>query len=134
MSDNVYRPGVQHPEEWRADLNPDAIDGPNFGEPGEHPEKDLLRAYDVKEIQRALRDMNDDELKALLVLPEGAWLKQGSTYVDLHDPQRREFTAQGNMVAGPDNWYVPKSETDYVLWNRLLGVTDPSRLDQPGGR
>jgi len=65
MSDNVYRPGVQHPEEWRADLNPDAIDGPNFGAPGEHPEKDLLRAYDVKEIQPALRDMNDDDLRSM---------------------------------------------------------------------
>ena len=134
MADNVYRPGVQHPDEWRADLNPDALAGPNFGEPGEHPEKELLRAYDVTEIQRTLREMGDDDLKAILVVPEGAWLRQGSTYLDLHDPGRREFTAEGNMVAGPQNWYVPKSETDYVLWNRLSGVTDPARLDEAGGR
>jgi hypothetical protein len=32
------------------------------------------------------------------------------------------------MEVGPDNWYVPKSEVDYQLWNRLIGVTSPERL------
>ncbi len=37
------------------------------------------------------------------------------------------------MEAGPENLCVPKSEVDYVLRNRLTGVTDPERLDQKGG-
>jgi hypothetical protein len=32
------------------------------------------------------------------------------------------------MEAGPENWYVPKSEIDYQLWNLLIGVDNPERL------
>jgi len=32
------------------------------------------------------------------------------------------------MEAGPNNWYVAKSETDYQLWNRLIGITNAERL------
>jgi hypothetical protein len=90
----------------------------------------MLNAYDLKEAQRLLRDWSDDDLKGLPVMPEGSRLEQGATYVDLHDPDRREFTATGGMLAGPTNLYVPKSDVDYVLWNRLIGVDEPARLDQ----
>jgi len=30
----------------------------------------------------------------------------------------------GSMEAGSDNWYVPKTEVDYQLWNRLT-VAEP---------
>jgi len=26
-----------------------------------------------------------------------------------------------------DDWIVPKSEVDYQLWNKLVGVTNPAR-------
>ena len=61
-------------------------------------------------------------------MPRGSRLEQGATYVDLQDPQLREIKAMGNMEAGPNNWYVPKSEVDYQLWNRLIGITNPERL------
>ena len=130
MPDNKFRPGVQHPEEYRYDLNPDAVSGPNPGLPGAHPEKAALTAYDLKDVHRDLAELEDDELRSIPVLPEGSWLKQGATYVDLKDPGRHEFTATGDMVAGPANRFVPKSEIDYVLWNRLIGVKDPDRLDE----
>jgi hypothetical protein len=31
------------------------------------------------------------------------------------------------MIAGPQNYYVPKSRVDYEMWNRLRGVGDPIR-------
>jgi hypothetical protein len=34
------------------------------------------------------------------------------------------------MVAGPDNWYVPKDRVDYELWNRLIGVANRERLGE----
>jgi hypothetical protein len=37
-----------------------------------------------------------------------------------------EFTGMNNMTAGPDNWYVPKSQTDYEIWNRLCNNISPS--------
>ncbi|MBD2247419.1 hypothetical protein [Nostoc sp. FACHB-888] len=40
------------------------------------------------------------------------------------------LTAMGGMEAGSNNWYVPKTEVSYQLWNRLIGVQNPERLDQ----
>lgn len=123
-----YRPA--HPPEWQTDLNPHALAGQNYGAIGPHAEKVMVSANDLKEIHRLLPDWTDDELKQLTIMPEGSRLEQGATYVDLHDPARRECTATAEMVAGPANYYVPKSEVDYVLWNRLIGVENPARLDQ----
>ncbi|HZU81060.1 MAG TPA: hypothetical protein VE991_14165, partial [Acidimicrobiales bacterium] len=61
---------------------------------------------------------------------EGTHLDQGSTYLDLADPNAQPFTARGGMVAGPDSLIVPKDEVDYLLWNRLTGVSNPERLDE----
>jgi hypothetical protein len=66
------------------------------------------------------------------VLPEGCRLSQGATFLDLSDPQSRAFTAMGGMVAGASNYYVPKDDLDYTLGNRLIGVTNPERLDIAG--
>ena len=70
----------------------------------------------------------DDELKRIPILPQGSRLEQGATCVDLQDSQLAEFTATGAMEATPGHWYVPKSEVDYQLWNRLIGITNPERL------
>jgi hypothetical protein len=126
-----FRPGEQHPDEWRNDLNPEAMAGQNVGVQGPGPTTDLQRsrsAYDVKELHRRLHDMDDDILKAIPVLPPGARLEQGASYLDLAEEQPREFTAGGNMTAGPENWFVPKSRCDYNIWNRLIGVRNPERL------
>lgn len=36
----------------------------------------------------------------------------------------------GGMEATDNNWYVPKSEVSYQLWNRLIGVQNPERLGE----
>jgi len=124
----AFRPGEQHPEEWRADLNPQAMAGQNtasgFVDPG------VRTAYDVKEAHRMLEGITDDGLKQIPVLWPGTRLEQGGTYIDLRDPDRREFTATGDMTASSDNWYVPKDGVDYELWNRLIGIDNPERLYQ----
>ena len=88
--------------------------------------------YDIKNIHRRLQDFTDDELKGIPVLPAGTRLEQGATYIDLRDPEPKEFTARADMVAGPSNYYVPKTEVDYQLWNRLIGVDNPERLGEAG--
>jgi hypothetical protein len=134
MPEEASRPGEHQPEEYRYDLNPDFMAGQNVGLQGQHPEKaeGIRTAYDVKGAHRRLQELEDDELKQIPVLPRGSRLEQGATYIDLraHDPH--EFTARGDMEAAPDNWYVPKSEVDYQLWNRLTGVDNPERLGEAG--
>ena len=75
-----------------------------------------------------LEGITNDGLKSITVLWPGTRLEQGATYIDLHDPQRREFTATADMEAGRDNWYVAKHDVDYELWNRLIGIKNPERL------
>ena len=58
----------------------------------------------------------------------GTRLQQGATYVNLQRLEEGEFTAAGFMEVGPDDWIVPKDEVDYLLWNHLIGVTNPERL------
>jgi hypothetical protein len=119
--------GEQHPEEYRHDLNPNAGAGQNWGLAGSTAEIELRTAYDIKDLHRRFHNLPDDELKQILVLPEGVRLEQGATYLDLNDPVRREFTATGDMIARPHNYYVPKSQVDYEMWNRLRGVDNPIR-------
>jgi hypothetical protein len=128
MTEKQFRPGEQHPEEWRRDLNPDTQAGQNIGRGGPQPALDAPTAYEVKQIHRQFHGFTDDELKRIPILPQGSRLEQGATYVDLQDPQLAEFTATGDMQAAPGHWYVPKNEVDYQLWNRLIGITNPERL------
>ncbi|HEX8202586.1 MAG TPA: hypothetical protein VF590_19060 [Isosphaeraceae bacterium] len=131
MTGKIYHPEDKHPEPYQQDMNPDAAVGQNRIDAGPHPEKgDHPTAHDIKELHRRLQEYTDDELKRIPVLPRGTRLEQGKTYIDLNDAARAEFTARADMEAGPDQWIVPKSEVDYVLWNRLIGVTDPARLDE----
>jgi hypothetical protein len=118
---------AQHPEEYRHELNPQANAGQNLGLIGEHPEKSARTAYDIKELHNRMRDFADADLAQIRVLPTGTRLEQGATYLDLNDPDQGEFTATGEMTAGPRNYFVPKTEVHYQLWNRLLGVKNPAR-------
>jgi hypothetical protein len=128
MPDKMFRPGQQHPEGWRDELNPNRMAGQNIGMENPHPEQDSRTAYDLKDAHRMLEGITDDGLKQIPVLPEGARLEQGATYIDLRDPHRRELTATGDMVATREHWYVPKDSVDYQLWNRLIGIHNPERL------
>jgi len=130
MFERTGRATDSQPDEWQQDLNPNPMAGRNVGLEGPHPEKDAPTAYRIKELHDQLADFTRDELRQIPVMPQGSRLEQGATYIDLKDPERRGFTAMGNMEAGPDNWYVPKTEVDYQLWNRLTGVQNPERLGE----
>ncbi|MFP4439602.1 MAG: hypothetical protein ACLFVO_20355 [Chloroflexaceae bacterium] len=133
LPEGEQRAGMQHPEEWRQDLNPDALAGQNVGQPAAHLEQDVPTAYEVQELRDILRsDFNEDELRRIPVLPEGSRLQQGAVYVDLYDQNREEFKATGQWEVTADHWYVPKKETPYPIWNRLIGVENPARLNREG--
>ena len=112
------------------DLNPNFLAGENYGEQGPHPEKTAKTAFDVKGAHALLNEMPDEDLKQIPIMPNGSRLEQGAVYIDLRVSQPSELMATGNMEAGGDNWYVPKTEVPYPIWNRLIGVANPARLDQ----
>jgi hypothetical protein len=120
----------KHPEEYRRDLNPDALSGQNIGVDDKRARKTGRTAYDVKQLHRErLDDLQDDALKQITVLDTGERLKQGATYIDLNDRARGEITATGDMIVTADNLYVAKDDTPYWIWNMLIGVENPERLD-----
>lgn len=117
----------KHPDEWERDLNPNRMEGQNVGPLSSERERRLRTAFDVKPLHRAMRDWPDEDLKRVPVLEEGTRLQQGATYLNLREPERGEFTAMGDMAAGPGDAYVPKDEVPYPTWNRLRGIDDPER-------
>ncbi len=130
MPEQKLEQSTEQQDEWQQDLNPNPMAGQNVGVESSQGEKEAPTASEIKEVQRHLEGLTKDELKQIPVLPEGMRLKQGATYVDLRDAERQEFTARGDMETSADNWYVPKSEVDYILWNRLTGVENPERLGE----
>jgi hypothetical protein len=118
---------TENAPDWREDLNPNALAGQNRGPESDAAEKSLATLYDLKDLHRRYSGLADDDLKQVPVLERGMRLQQGATYFDLNDVDRGEFTATGDMSAGPENAFVPKSEVDYELWNRLIGVREPAR-------
>lgn len=122
----------KHPDQWEGDLNPDRMAGQNIGDTVEPRHR---TAYDRKDVHRTLHsDFRDDELRAIPILEEGERLKQGAHYMDLHDPERREFTATGDMSSTREAWIVPKDDVPYSLWNRLRDTENPERIAERGDR
>ena len=129
MTSHIYRPEHKHPQPYQEDLNPDASKGINWGLAGPHPEKHEPRtAYDTKPVHRRFGDFTDDELRRIPLMPAGSRLGANATYLRLDDPLHQPFTAEGDEEVWENDWIVPKTEVDYPLWNRLLGITDPKRM------
>ena len=119
----------KHPDEWTADLSPNRMAGQNIGARSAGQERGLRTAYDVKQLHRTLREQfTDDELKNIPVIDAGQALQQGAVYIDLNEPEWEELTATGDMTAGEENLYTPKSEVHYSIWNRLLGIESSERV------
>ena len=116
----------KHPDEWEKDLNPNRLAGQNIGAEATE-EANYQYASEMKDLVRQLQDFTLDELREIPVLLAGTRLQQGATYVDLRDRSRTVFTATGEMMATANTWFVPKSATPYMYWNRLIGIRDVER-------
>src|SRR5688572_21293589 len=81
----------KHPEQYERDLNPDAMAGQNIGVGEYQAAKNARTAYDNKQAHQRLANLTDDNLRQIRVLPEGARLEQGATYIDLNDLEKGEF-------------------------------------------
>jgi hypothetical protein len=97
---------------------------------GGHVDESIL-ASDDKELRTQMPGFDGDDLKRLSILTVGTPLDQGSTYVDLNDDGLRPFKALGSQVAGADNRYVAKRDTDYEFWDRLVGQGRSVEVERP---
>jgi hypothetical protein len=78
-----------------------------------------LCALDVRGEHRVLATFTDRELAALQLLPEGATLTRYRLYLDLHDPARAEFAAEGSEVVKPGQRLVARDGADPKVWAAL---------------
>lgn len=113
-------------DEFAADLHAEPSAGGHVGE--------SLAAVDDKDLKGELPGFDRADLKRLSILTVGTSLDQGATYLDLNDTRRVPFKAIGSQVAEADNRYVAKRDTDYEMWDRLVGQRAPDieRPDLPG--
>jgi len=70
-------------------------------------------------------------LARLQVLKPGTRLEQGGTYVDLNRLNEGPIKALGGHEATARDRYVAKRDTDYELWNRLVGEDGDPEIERP---
>ena len=83
-----------------------------------------------KVLHNRLPELASDELSRLPVLEPGTRLEQGGTYVDLNRLGDGPFKALGGHVAMKGDRYVAKRDTDYELWNRLVGEDRDPQIER----
>ena len=113
-------------DEFADDLAP--VERPD--ETGGHVEESAP-AGDDRSLAGKLDALSTDEIARLAVLEPGTRLDQGGTYLDLNDIGRGPFKAIGGHEAREHNRYVAKRDTDYELWNRLVGDDAETRVERP---
>jgi len=115
-------------ESFAAQIAPDT----STAEPGGHAEESVA-AVDDKDLHERLPQLDAAELARLSVLETGVALDQGGTYVDLNHLGNGPFKAIGGQEAGSNHRYVAKRDTDYELWNRLVGRDTEPAIARPEG-
>jgi hypothetical protein len=88
-------------------------------------------ASEDKLLHNRLPELTSDELSRLQVLEPGTRLEQGGTYVDLNRLGDGPFQALGGHEATEAHRYIAKRDTDYELWNRLVGEDSDPDIERP---
>jgi hypothetical protein len=88
---------------------------------------------DDKGLHDRLPELTNDEISRLQVLEPGTRLEQGGTYIDLNRLNEGPFKALGGHEATKRDRYVIKRDTDYELWNRLVGDDGDPEIERPSG-
>jgi len=110
------------------DLRPHEGSGQNNME--NNGQSNTRNAYDLKELHEKFPQLSNADLKQLAILPLGAKLEQGATYIDLSRLEEGEFKARADFQITETNLLVAKNSVDHELWDRLRGHGE--RVEQPG--
>ena len=82
------------------------------------------RAIEVRADHRVLQGFSDSELEVIPLVTEGTRLARRAWYLDLHDPARGEFVAEGDEVVVPGQHVVARKDVDDALWEELRRACD----------
>ena len=100
------------------------------GGPGGHAEQSVSAASD-KVLHDKLPELDNDELARLAVLEPGTRLEQGGTYVNLNKLADGPFKAMAGHETSERDRMIAKRDTDYELWNRLVGQDTEPEIERP---
>jgi hypothetical protein len=121
----------RHPSEWRDDLNPTRMEGQNIGASSKRKDSGGVRtAADIDVLAGRLNGFTRDELSEIPIVPAETKLKQGAVYLDMRIPAPVPFTATADITATEMNFYAPKAEISYELWNRLVEALGPATMGE----
>ena len=71
---------------------------------------------------RVLHLLRDEDLRHITLMTEGDRLTRYKQYLDLHDPARADFVAEGTEVVKPGQRIVARADVSADLWNALVGA------------
>jgi hypothetical protein len=120
----------KHPSEWRDDLNPARMEGQNIGASSKRNDSIRRTAADINVLAERLHSFTRDELLQIPLVPAGTKLKQAAVYLDMRIPSSVPFAATADITATEMNYYAPKAETPYELWNRLVAALGPATMGE----
>jgi hypothetical protein len=120
----------RHPSEWRDDLNPTRMEGQNIGASSKRKESGARTAADIDALAGRLNGFTRDELSEIPIVAAGTKLKQGAVYLDMRIPAPVPFTATADTTATEMNYYAPKAEISYEVWNRLVEALGPATMGE----
>ncbi|MDP9265501.1 MAG: hypothetical protein M3O91_05210 [Chloroflexota bacterium] len=89
-------------------------------EPEQRPAPRRLTALEVKDQHRVLHDLDPSELAAIALLAEGELLDRYGEYLDLRDPARANFLAEGSEVVRRGQRIVARRGLEPQVWQALV--------------
>jgi len=84
--------------------------------PGDAPTR---TAFDVRTEHRVLAGFSDDELARIPLVREGIGLRRFRIYLDLRDPGRADFAAEGDETVRPGQRIIARDDVHRPLWEAL---------------
>ena len=100
------------------------------GGPGGHADESVSGEAD-KVLHKKLPGLDNDELARLAVLEPGTRLEQGGPYVNLNKLADGPFRAMAGHETSEHDRIIAKRDTDYELWNRLVGQDAEPEIERP---
>ena len=81
-------------------------------------------AIEVQREHRVLHDVPAELLREMPLLAEGTRLERRNEYLDLHDPARADFRAEGFEVVKPGQRIVARHDVAEPAWDELRAACD----------
>ena len=90
----------------------------------ERPQAPRRMACEVLGEHRVLHQMPDALLREIPLLEEATPLERRREYIDLHDPARADFRAEGTERVKPGQRIVARADVSDECWAELRGACD----------